>query len=383
MPRSVKHLKLLVFVTDAFGGRGGIAKFNRDLLRALSLHPRCDTVLALPRLVADATEPIPDGVAFHVESVGGKWRYVRESLRVISHGGYDAVLCGHINLLPVAALAAGRLKAPLVLVTHGIEAWSPSRLRLRRPLMRRVDKVVAVSEFTGRRVLRWSGIPESRLAVIPNCIDAAAYGPGEKSVRLLERYGITGRKVLLTVARLSAAERYKGIDEVLGIMPRLLEREPDLAYLVVGEGDDVPRLRQIAACAGISDRVVFTGYVPEEEKADHYRLADAFVMPGRGEGFGIVYLEALACGVPVVASSADASSEAVRNGLLGEAVSPDDPAALTRAVLGALNARRGMVPEGLDHFSVDRFQARWWSLIDNVMAGEERISRAADVTGTR
>jgi glycosyltransferase involved in cell wall biosynthesis len=116
---------------------------------------------------------------------------------------------------------------------------------------------------------------------------------------------------------------------------------------------------------GLSDRVVFAGYVPEAEKVDHYRLADAFVMPGRTEGFGIVYLEALACGVPVVASSADASREAVREGALGALVDPDDPADLKRGIREALGQQRGTVPDGLDYFSKERFTARWHRLIDD------------------
>ena len=113
---------------------------------------------------------------------------------------------------------------------------------------------------------------------------------------------------------------------------------------------------------GVADRVVFAGYIPDREKADHYRLADAFVMPGRGEGFGIVYLEAMACGIPVVASSADASQEAVRSGELGVVVDPDDIDSVKRGILHALQTPRG-VPEGLDYFAVSRFRERWHQVV--------------------
>jgi len=138
-----------------------------------------------------------------------------------------------------------------------------------------------------------------------------------------------------------------------------------VAYLICGDGDDRLRLEQKAERLGVADRTVFAGYVPEEEKEDHYRLADAFVMPGRGEGFGIVYLEAMACGVPVVASSADASREAVRNGQLGVVVDPDDPDDIKRGIHRALDADRG-VPDGLDYFSDDNFEARWHRTLRSV-----------------
>ena len=112
-----------------------------------------------------------------------------------------------------------------------------------------------------------------------------------------------------------------------------------------------------ARVLGIADRVVFAGWIDEREKADHYRLADAFVMPGRGEGFGFVFLEAMACGVPVVASTLDGSREAVREGQLGLLANPDDRAALRNAVTEALRRPKG-IPPGLDYFSFERFTAR-------------------------
>ncbi len=101
------------------------------------------------------------------------------------------------------------------------------------------------------------------------------------------------------------------------MLPSLAERIPGIAYLIVGDGDDRARLEAKAACLGVADRVVLAGFIPETAKADHYRLADAYVMPGWGEGFGIVYLEAMACGLPVLGSKLDGSREALREGDLG------------------------------------------------------------------
>jgi glycogen synthase len=117
---------------------------------------------------------------------------------------------------------------------------------------------------------------------------------------------------------------------------------------------------------------VFAGFVPEEEKADHYRLADAFVMPGRGEGFGIVYLEALACGLPIVASSLDASSEVVLNSNFGRVVNPDRPHELKAACVDLLGAseRERTVPRELATFSLSSFKARWNWLLAEMSVGD-------------
>ncbi|MDX1530402.1 MAG: glycosyltransferase family 4 protein [Rhodothermales bacterium] len=368
-------MRILVLLTDAYGGRGGIAKFNRDLLGALCTHPEVEDVVALPRVVFDPVEAVPEGLDYRLEATGGLRSYLAALWRALRrpHAAYDLVLCAHLNLLPFAAFAAWRTGAKLLLTLHGIEAWEPPEKWTRRALttvaLPHVDQVVAVSAFTRRRFGAWSGVPAERIAVVPNCVDASGYGTGPKRSDLLRRYGLEGRRILLTLARLPEFERYKGVDEVLEVLGDLVREDPDLRYLVVGDGDDRPRLEQKAEGLGVRDLVTFAGYVPEDEKADHYRLADAFVMPSRGEGFGIVYLEAMACGIPVVASSADASREAVRDGALGHVVDPADLESVkagVRAALAEAAAGPPRVPDGLAYFSHDAFVERWHGVLDHL-----------------
>ncbi|MGO8699651.1 MAG: glycosyltransferase [Limisphaerales bacterium] len=202
---------------------------------------------------------------------------------------------------------------------------------------------------------------------MPNSIAIEDFGPGTKDKSLAARYGIQNRKVLFTLGRLSEDERYKGIDEVLEALPVLGQAVPNIVYMVAGGGNDRARLEQKATALGVEDRVIFTGYVPEEEKAAYYRLADAFVLPGWGEGFGIVYLEAMACGIPVVASKLDASHEAVRHGELGVLVNPKNPAELQAGILEALRRPKGVVPKGLDYFSFQNFCQRCHSIVDQIL----------------
>ena len=352
-------MRILVLLHDAFGGRGGIAKFNRDLLTALASHPGVADVVALPRVIVEAIGPLPDKLDYRAYAAGGKAAFLAAELAALATPRwFDLVVCGHLRLLPLVQLLELRGRAPLGLVLHGVDAWEPyGGLAVRRGLTR-LDWFLAVSEVTKRRFLGWSRVAPRRGIVIPNAVDLARFTPGPKSPALLARYGLAGRRVLMGMARLDARERYKGFDEVMAAMPALLRTHPDLAYMICGDGTDRARLEDTARALGIAERVVFTGYVDEAEKVDHYRLADCFLLAGWGEGFGIVLIEAMACGVPAIGSSRDASCEAVGDGALGIVVDPKDPADLTRGIVAALEQPRGVVPAGLDTFSYASFERR-------------------------
>ena len=126
----------------------------------------------------------------------------------------------------------------------------------------------------------------------------------------------------MTVARLSSTERYKGYDRMVEALPRVRECCGPVHFLVVGTGDDHVRVEALAHRVGVADCVTFAGFVPDDELADHYRLADLFAMPSTGEGFGIVFLEAMACGTPVLGGNQDGSVDALAGGRLGMLVDP-------------------------------------------------------------
>ena len=358
-------LRLLALVTDAYGGRGGIAAFNRGLMGALASHPAVSRVDVVPRLVIDDVGETPPHVRVHADAAGGAAAYVRRALAL--GRGAGGVVCGHLHLVPLAAAIAAVRRVPLLLVLHGIEAWEPphggARGALLRAGLRGVDTYVAVSAVTRGRFEAWAPVGAGRGLVVPNTYDGAAFTPGPYPDALAERYGLAGRRVVLTLGRLAGRARAKGFDVVLDALPALAERVPEVSYLVAGDGPDRARLEAKARALGVADRVVFTGYVAEGEKADHYRLADCFAMPSRGEGFGIVLLEAMACGVPVVASSADASREAVLDGELGVIVDPGDQASVVEGIRTALGRPKG-VPGRLDYFSQARFDERWRAVVD-------------------
>jgi glycosyltransferase involved in cell wall biosynthesis len=352
-------MRILVLLHDAFGGRGGIAKFNRDLLTALASHPAVSDVVALPRVIVEAIGPLPEKLDYRAYAAGGKAAFLAAELAALATPRwFDLVICGHLRLLPLMQLLELRGRPPLGMILHGVDAWDPYGGAAVRRGLKKLDWFLAVSEVTKQRFLAWSGVAPPKGIVVPNAVDLAQFTPGPKRPELLARYGLAGKRVLMGMARLDARERYKGFDEVMEAMPTLLRTHPDLAYMICGDGTDRARLEAKARELGIAERVVFTGYVDEAEKVDHYRLADCFLLAGWGEGFGIVLIEAMACGIPSIGSNLDASCEAVGNGDLGIVVDPKNPPDLIRGIAAALQRPRGVVPAGLDTFSFASFEQR-------------------------
>jgi len=366
---SARGRRILVLLTDAFGGHGGIALYNRDVLRALCEDPDIAEVVALPRLARLPLSGLPDKLTFDVSALGGTIAYLRALGRqLMSNRRFDAVYCAHINLMPLAVIAARILRVPLILAIYGIDAWEPSPRRLARAAAGRADHVLSISRITLDRFRAWQPYAETACTLMPNAIHLDEFGIGARDTALAARYGLDGRRVVMTFGRLAGNERYKGFDEVLEAMPALIGQVPDIVYVIAGDGGDRGRLEEKAASLGIADHVVFTGMIAEEEKAALYRLADAYVMPSRGEGFGFVLLEAMACGVPTIGSTLDGGREALRDGMLGELVDPGDGAALVEAILRALDKPK-VIPAGLDYFAFPEFSRRLKDAIDRALAG--------------
>jgi glycosyltransferase involved in cell wall biosynthesis len=226
-----------------------------------------------------------------------------------------------------------------------------------------IDLSLSISRYTMEMFLSWSGCPHSRVKVLPNAIETGKYIPMEKPQQLVEKYGLQDRRVLLTVSRIVSSNRYKGHDKIIELLPALREHFSDLVYLLVGDGDDIGHLRELAASHGVEPYVVFAGKVPDEDIVKFYNLSDAFAMPSCGEGFGFVFLEAAACGVPVLGGSIDGSWDALREGKLGIAVDPRDPRALFDGLVKVLQNGKQEHPS-VEHFSYRRFSAK----VDAIMS---------------
>ena len=189
-------------------------------------------------------------------------------------------------------------------------------------------------------MLDLGGIDPARVAVLPNTIDEARFTVSARPERLVKRYNLQAdERVVLTVARLDPGEGYKGYDRVMRALPAIQAACGKVRFLLVGKGDDRARLEMIASDLGVERTVTFAGFVPDEELPDHYRLADVFAMPSTGEGFGIVFLEAMACGTPVLAGNRDGSVDALDAGRLGLLVDPGDVSAIANGIIALLSQR--------------------------------------------
>jgi len=328
----------LVLIPDAYGGYGGIAEYLRHLLRTLNQQRDINALHVIARGGHLPGSDDPGLASYRVAR--SKLHFAWLALLVTVRQRPQLLLAAHINFSFLARWLAAVVGARSVLLIYGAEAWRARRSGWVNRSLAGIDHVTAISRVTLDRFVAWSGVEPQKTSLLPCCVDLERFTPGERDAALRARLGLTGKRVLMTLGRLATEERAKGFDEVIEALPQLVEAVPDVVYLICGTGNDAGRLASKAAALGIGERVVFAGYVAEPEKPDYYRLADAFVLASRCEGFGIVVLEALACGVPVLASAIDGSSEAILDSNLGSCVDPTDAVALQHALRALLERPR-------------------------------------------
>jgi len=239
------------------------------------------------------------------------------------------VFCGHIKLAPLIQTICQPLGIPYTVITYGKEIWEPLPDKYQKAL-READTIWTISRYTRDRACQVNNLNPQKFQILPCTVDGNIFTPGPKPQHLIDRYNLAGAKVLMTVARLWSGDIYKGVDVTIRALPLIAQAFPNVKYLVIGRGDDQPRLAKLAADLGVGERVVFAGFVATEELVEHYRVADAYVMPSQ-EGFGIVYLEAIASGIPVLAGDADGSADPLQDGKLGWRVPHRDPEAVATA----------------------------------------------------
>ena len=182
---------------------------------------------------------------------------------------------------------------------------------------------------------------------------------------------LAGRKVLLTVGRLISSEPGKGVDAVIRALPEVLKHSPDLLYVVIGEGDLKPHLEKLAQDSAVQDHVLFAGQQTAENLRRYYSRADLYVMPSRQEGFGLVFLEAMASGKPVMAANFGGAAEIIQEGRTGFLVDPDHPAQLADRLVRlledeALRQKMGAAGRQLvaERYAFPRFEEDLSRLLD-------------------
>lgn len=359
---------------EIFAREGGIQSYVKDIWRsylAIS-EPRSAEVFLL-RDAGGCDNPFEsENLKFHYfktwHPMLGRIRLSAALLAYLWRQRPDRVFCGHINLAPLVQTLCQVFDIPYTILTYGKEVWEPLPPRYQKAL-KQASSIWTIGRYSRDKLCESNGIEPKRVQILPCCVDGDVFTPGPKPQALIDRYSLAGAKVLMTVARLWSGYIYKGVDVTIRALPAIATVFPDVKYLVIGRGDDRPRLEQLAQDLGVADRVVFAGFVPTEDLVEHYRVADAYIMPSQ-EGFGIVYLEAMACGIPVLSGDADGSADPLQDGRTGWRVPHRDPEAVANACIEILkgNDRRcdgqWLRQESLARFGREAFSQRLKELLE-------------------
>src|SRR5258705_1474155 len=245
---------MVALVTDAFGGRGGMSQYNRDLLAAFAGAEM--KLIVLPRLALDLAEPPTDWIR-QLRPRPGRINYAVGALSRALTMPFDILFCGHLYMAPLAALIARLKGAKLIVQMHGIDAWErPSALQ--RAATEAADLVLCVSRHTRDAVLRWAAIAPERVLVLPNTV-RDVFTPGPRCPALLAKYGLQGKLVIITVSRINKVDAYNGHAAVIRALRTVRYKYPDIAYLVVGGGDNRSNLEDSAVALGLGEIVRFAG----------------------------------------------------------------------------------------------------------------------------
>lgn len=286
----------------------------------------------------------------------------------------DVVILSHINLLPVGwAIKKLSPSTKLVLFTHGIEIWRPLG-SFKKKMLQQLDQVISVSEFTRQHVINLQGIPAGKCSLVNNCLDPFLPAPSGsfKEERLLKRYGIDQDDiVLLCLTRLAVTERHKGYDKVIRALPAIQQQSAKrIVYVIAGKytEEEAAYIKTIAAAAGVENNVLLTGFIASSEMAAHFEMADIYAMPSTKEGFGMVFIEAMYYGLPVIAGNKDGSADALANGEFGLLIDPGEPEAIEQAIIRVLSNRKAFIPSRellTDRFGYLQYKEKISRIISN------------------
>jgi glycosyltransferase involved in cell wall biosynthesis len=369
-----------LWVPNLFEFKGGIQVYLQDVLQALKYE--------FPRLSLSILDKLDQGkppdkfnsptLSFrfsgHLPKSVQTLHFAINLILLAFRKHPNLILCGHLNFAPIAFWIHRLTKIPYWIFVYGTDAWDVQDSWKIKSL-NSANQIISISRYTRDRLIFEQHLSRDKISLLPVTFDANRFKIRPKPNYLLKRYNLDlKQKILLTVSRLSSLDRYKGYDQILQALPKIRRSIPHIQYILVGKGDDRPRIEQLINQLNLQDCVTLTGFVPEDELCDHYNLCDVFAMPSKGEGFGIVYLEALACGKPTLGGNQDGAIDALCQGELGALVDPDDVDAIAKTLIQIL---QGTYPNPLlyqpellrtkviDFFSVERFNKTLSDLIKN------------------
>jgi glycosyltransferase involved in cell wall biosynthesis len=324
-------MKVLV-LAPPMGATGGIQRYTETLVRALRETLTEKNV----RLLAVSAEPESGPNGTTALRPGVKLRFFLSAVAMAFRWRPRLILCTHIGVAPIARIIQRLIGAPYWVVIHGIEIWgelSPPKLRA----LRGAQRLVTNSRFTIQAASARHGLSRCKVSILAPAFSSA---PLQIDSTPLEAPAGLLHPVVLTVGRLAASERYKGHDVMAEAWPMVLQEVATAQYVIVGDGDDRPRLE-----ARVRELVFFKGTVTGDDLHACYEDCSVFALPARtildahppqGEGFGIVFLEAMSHGKPVIGPSTGAPAEFIHSGEHGLLVDPANPEKVAQALVELL-----------------------------------------------
>lgn len=357
---------------------GAVARARpmRTGLAVITLRKAGDGVAYVGRLLARSLADL-EGVAPWIATLeparldgvtlGERARFLLRIAAAQAAGRVDCLIFNHLAIARTQALLPPGLRVPHAVFLNGVEIWDRELRPEQRRALTSARLRLAISYHTARRV---EAEQPDLGPVLPCPLGLLDEAPSDSPVDSALLSQVRPRSALI-VGRMSIAERYKGHDELLECWSAVRARVPDAQLVIAGRGDDVPRLEEKARSLGLADAVLFTGFVDESTLEAMRRRVALFTMPSRGEGFGLVYVEAMRSGLPCVAASDDAGGELVVDGETGFVVRQADRDALSQSIATLLedeSQRRAMGESG---------RARWAKEY-TYMAFRNRLAAALD-----
>ncbi|MCH6257388.1 glycosyltransferase family 4 protein [Puniceicoccaceae bacterium K14] len=330
-----------VVVPELFRLTGGVQVFSRYLIEALdAIYDAPVPVISRNDRRSDCPPDFLEGRRFY--GCGFFTPGLRRFALIAGclKNRSNLFVSSHPHFAPWLRIQNQYLNRPFICVAHGIDVWNIAGSKVAKGL-RDASCLLPVSTYTSVRMKEQVGALRSPVKVFPNTFDNERFCPGPINNRMRDFLRIKpDAPLILSICRLSKGEEGKGYDRVLESIPELLISFPNLVWVLGGTGDDLERVKSRAGELGILGHCRFPGFVPDSEIVDLYRSADLFVLPSKKEGFGIVFLEAAACGLPVIAGNRDGSVDALAEGTLGNLIDPDSQAELVSAIRNALKSNK-------------------------------------------
>jgi len=362
---------MLFLTLDTFSKTGGIQKVCRTLAYTLSTIAKSTagnfSTFKMQSLYDNGFDARYVGPKQFIGFNGSKIRFLISA--IINGLKAKTIIISHINLIAIVlVIKVFKRKTQVIMLAHGTEVWRKIPLWKRWVIKRHV-KIWAVSNYTKRILEREHNICPANIEVLNNALDPFFYIPDkfEKPPQLLKRYELLKyQPVLLSIARVSRHETEKGYDKVIKLLPQLIHEFPTLHYLLCGKSDidEKRRLASLIKKENLENHVSLVDFITDDELATHFLLADTFILPSKKEGFGLVFIEAAACGCKIISGNSDGSTDAMLNGALGIMVNPNNPDEIKKGIIKSLKrphnhqAARRIQTKCLANFSHQQYLQR-------------------------